>query len=201
MSILDRLMGRAGFTGPITPEDQPHWAAAQTMNDLCDLTIDWLEGRIQSQPGYYGPVDVDEDDAPGLTAALVALNRAGFLTYNSQAGHDGPGYDGYRWMQRAAVDGFTTSATVDQLVQALTGSPFVVDIGGVVPVTWGAGCRLLTSFGGHPSAREVEFLYRGCGEPAVAEVRNAVHVVLHDPQVGRNDLWPVLTDAVRGWSR
>jgi hypothetical protein len=83
------------------------WAAARSLNDLCALTERWLRADLATQPGYSGSVDVDEEEAPGLTDACIALNRAGFLTRNSQAGFDGTGYDGARWTQLAAVDGIT----------------------------------------------------------------------------------------------
>jgi hypothetical protein len=71
--------------------DHARWQRAESVQDLCDLTVRWLRGEIPSQPGYYGPVDVDEDDAPGLTDALMALNRIGFWSRTSQAGADGEG--------------------------------------------------------------------------------------------------------------
>ncbi|MBL7261367.1 DUF6919 domain-containing protein [Paractinoplanes lichenicola] len=63
----------------LLPEDRPLWRAAESLDEVAALTARWLSGGIRSQPGYGGTVDVDEDDAQGLTAALIACNRAGFF--------------------------------------------------------------------------------------------------------------------------
>jgi hypothetical protein len=110
------------YGGTLTPDDRPRWAAARTLADLGELTAQWLEGRIDSQPGYYGRVDVDEDKVPGLTETLILLNRAGFLTNGSQAGFDGKGFDNARWQQLAAVTGFASKETYGWL-EALSVSP------------------------------------------------------------------------------
>jgi hypothetical protein len=52
-----------------------------------------MEGRVGALPSYRVPCDVDEADAPGMTAAMVAANRAGIVTTSSQCGWDGPGAD------------------------------------------------------------------------------------------------------------
>jgi hypothetical protein len=52
MALLDRVRDLAGrLSGPLTREDRPRWQAARTRAYLCDLTAQWLEGRIASQPG------------------------------------------------------------------------------------------------------------------------------------------------------
>jgi hypothetical protein len=63
--ILDRLCYSTG--GPA------RWAATRTMSEL---TAQRLEGRVASQPGYYGTVDVDENNAPGLTSTPATSNTS-----------------------------------------------------------------------------------------------------------------------------
>lgn len=85
--------------------DKAVWAEARSLAAVAARTARWLTGELAGQPGYCGPVDVDEDTAPGMTQVLIACKLAGFLTENSQAGSDEPGYDGAGWRQVAAVDG------------------------------------------------------------------------------------------------
>ncbi len=76
--IRDWVNERFLVTGTtLKRRDHARWQRAETLQDLADLTASWLSGDIASQPGYYGRVDVDEDDAPGLTAALVASTESG----------------------------------------------------------------------------------------------------------------------------
>jgi hypothetical protein len=205
MNLRDRITTWFG-SGPLTRADRRRWAAARTLNDLAELTAQWLEGRIASQPGYYGRCDVDEDEAPGLTDTLIRLNRAGFLTDNSQAGYDGPGYDGRRWRQLAAVTGFGDQHTHDWLAAALTGTRYRIlawpcrtsawrRSGAGVPVTTADG-RPVTVFGAQltPAVIAGE-LYDGCDDAAIAAVCAAWQITIYDPRAGANDLWPLLRAA------
>jgi len=109
MAVLDRIFDRLGWSGPLRREDRPLWAAAQSLPDLGGLTVRWLNGDLKSSPAYYGQVDVDEDLAPGLTDALIALNRAGFVTDQSQGACDDPDlYAAAPW--EAWVMGFADDA-------------------------------------------------------------------------------------------
>lgn len=172
------------------------WAGARTLQDLCDLTAAWLRGDIAEQPGYEGPVDIDDEFA--LLPALLAANRTGFLTRNSQAGHaDGS------VAAHAAVDGWATRETVYALWAALRGQGFEVlaaepreplgeygvevTFDGDVPVTW---------FGGRLPADEVAWQLEGCGAESVRwVVETALSVVVWDPMPGRNTLWAALSEA------
>ena len=203
MNLLDRFFAALGFTGPLQPADRPLWANTRTLNDLADLTAAWLNGHIASQPGYYGPVDVDEDDAPGLTAALIACNRARYLTDNSQAGYVGVGADGRQWVQHAAVTGFANPdslgwlrAAVDAAGLHMIERPVVTsrrqNTRAGVDVTFRDG-RPVTGFGDQLDRGHIEnVLYRGCGREAVGEVCAAVQVTVWDPTPGRNGMWRVL---------
>lgn len=198
-ATLLRNLGRVltEFGGPVARGERKTWAAAESLEDLCALTDRWLSGDLKSSPTYYGPVDVDEEDAPGLTEACRRLNRMGFLTDSSQAGSDGPGYDGRRWTQVAAVDGFAAPGLVALLTEGLSGTPYVVQAfeprrfgcGSRVPVTWVDG-RPCTRFGGGLSARGIRQLWGGdVGEGAVRDLCAALQVVIYDPEPGRNALW------------
>ena len=71
--------------------DRKRWASARTPADVGELTAQWLEGRIASQPGYAPGCGPDPETAD-LTGVLAACNRAGFITDTSQPGESGPGY-------------------------------------------------------------------------------------------------------------
>jgi hypothetical protein len=183
--------------------DHARWQQAESVQDLCDLTAGWLTGEIASHPGYYGPVDVEEHDAPGLTNALVALNRIGFWTRTSQAGADGDGYDGAHWTQLAAVDGFADRALAERLEHALAGTRFRIQAHPVglqghegVVVTRREG-HAHTRFGGSTDDEDLATHLAGVGERAARAVRAGTQVVIWDPRVGRNDLWPVLNKISR----
>lgn len=183
------------------------WANARTMSDLCDLTERWLLGLVRFQPSYPAPVDVDEGEAPGLTGALVALNRAGYLTDSSQAGFDGLGYDGAHWRCHAAVSGFTDTVTVDRITKALGNTRFKMISNPVhrgwrrrfpgVPATIRESAVLAVS-GRQLSAQEVADIYDGCHQQAIDAVCAAQRVTVYDPRPGANDLWFALRDAAAG---
>mgnify|MGYP001560389005 FL=1 len=185
--------------GPILRRDRPLWAAAHTIDDLADLTARWLAGDIASQPSYYGPVDVDEDDAAGLTETLIALNRAGYLTNNSQAGCDVIGARGWQWEQSAAVTGFAGDDTYRWLCNVIAGTRFEILAGRCqrrgprVTVTFTDG-RPYTEFG-VDGPGDVRFLYGGCDDAAVDALVAAWQVTVYDPEIGSNDLWAHLHDA------
>jgi hypothetical protein len=182
--------------------DRGRWTAATTLADLCRLTVGWLTGEIAAQPGYHGPVDVDEDQAPGLTAALVALCRAGMVTRNSQAGFIGSGADGARWVQHAAVTGYADTDAWYRLVQAMDDTRYQVLAHVVRPlrhrgrpgvvVTWRDG-RPHTEFGAQLAPGQVRADLDGAGRPAVMAAVCALQVTIWDPTVGANTLWTHLT--------
>lgn len=203
--VWERIRAVLGSAGPLTAQDRPMWEAARTLPDLGELTAWWLEGRIASQPGYYGPVDVDEDDAPGLTDTLIALNRGGLVTYGSQAGFDGHGYDGAHWRLHAAVCGFAAPDTARRLTAALAGTRFVIRQWGCkrgdaftrtdrVGVTFREGSQY-TSFGQLTDGVIAGELYPGCDDAAIDAVRAARQVTIYDPRAGDNELWLALRAA------
>jgi hypothetical protein len=173
--------------------DAKRWAATTTLTDLCALTVEWLEGRLASQPGYAGPCDVDQ--APCLRAALVALNQIGFLTNDSQEGFEGEGADGAQWTQRAAVFGFTDRATFDWLTNVLPGFEVTTATPHGTVVTWRNG-EPHTVYGARWDAGDLsEEAYPGCSEEALASVADALQVTVYDPMPRSNQLWEFLQDS------
>jgi hypothetical protein len=179
--------------GRTVDDEEMLWQNARTLRAQGELTALWLEAKLARQPGYLGPVDVDDDLAPGLSATLALLNRAGYVTTSSQAGCAPVWPDGERWAQVAAVTGMATAATAEQFSQALAGTRYRVVVSPLrhagdgdgdffgTPVTWRAGTET-TWFGPVSDLREF---------PVDAEVA----LTMVDTVAGPNELWPLLRSA------
>jgi hypothetical protein len=90
------------------------WREASSYAELCELGARFLEGDLDSFPGW-GADDTDEetDEVSGLLAAWC---HAGFLTVASQPGEpDGPGHDGRLERRRAFVTGFVDGPAAERL--------------------------------------------------------------------------------------
>jgi hypothetical protein len=184
--------------GPVLRADRARWAGASSLAELGELTAQWLTGQIASQPGYHGPVDVDEHLAPGLTGALVAVNRAGAVTTGSQAGL----VDGHV-VQLAWVDAFVDDDLLARLQAAVAGTGYrvIVHAPGTrwVSVTWDQG-KAWTSTG-WMDAEYWAWHYEGIGRAALEQVLAARQAAVIDPVPGRNTLWAWLGQAVQAGSR
>jgi hypothetical protein len=194
--VLRWLFARARAEYDMPEQDKAIWRTAASLADVAALTARWLAGELRGQPGYCGPVDVDEQDAPGMTDVLISCNRAGFLTGSSQAGHDGAGYDGAHWQQFAAVDALISPADLPLLHAAVAGTGIVVDASGDgQPVTFRQG-HSITWFGRRRKRTDLADDWTGygiCSPTAIAELLQACPVVVYDPEPGRDDrLWPAL---------
>ena len=179
-------------TDCLTATDRALWARTRTLRDVADLTSLWLQGKVSSQPNYYGPVDVDEHLAPGITAALVACNDAGWLTQTSQAGLDADDDHGH-WLQQAWVAGYAPRALADRITDAAMADGYHV-----IQWTrrdWRARWAVTTCDMQWETAdswtppRYVRFLYRGVGRSALREISAAQQLTIVDNTPGRNTLW------------
>jgi hypothetical protein len=180
--------------------DRRRWAAGQTLPELADLMALWLEGELSMWPGYDDGAD---EETTLMIPTLAAANRAGFLTDASQPGYDGPGFDGLRWQQRAAVTGLVVDEQLLTRIRrageaaglvALTSHPRLLPVGQGATVTIRGG-QPYTRFGEYMPPRILRQIWRGISRQASAAVADAWQVCLIDPEVGRNDrLWPLLDD-------
>jgi hypothetical protein len=183
--------------------DRKLWAQARTLADLGELTAQWLEGRIESQPGY-APGRPD-DETRELIPVLAAASRAGFLTECSQ-----PGYplDCGGWEQRAAVQGYADPATWARIWKATEGLPlmrsaeratrFRVNYRGALPVTRDRR-GAYTHFGAVVPRRHLSDSWMGYGEchpDGVTAVCEAWQITLIDHEWGRENspLWAALAE-------
>lgn len=200
------------------------WQQARTLADLGELTAQWLEGRIASQPGYAANCGPDPETAD-LIPFLAGLNRAGFVTESSQPGLEPTlGYDGRQWQQRAAVGGFADGRTRIAIEEAVAGTDLMVithltprhrwydrflsyeyrswrDGGGegAVVVSASTEGHEHTWFGGLMDYADVKCCYEEIGRPVFAAICDAWQVTVIDPEWGRNDLlWPTLAERFVG---
>jgi hypothetical protein len=161
------------YTG-MSRADAARWRAARSMADLGDLVVAWLHGDIQQTPGHCGP---PEGETAALTNVLGAVNRAGFVTDNSQLAEH---WDGNVW--NTWVQGFATDATLRRIREVTAGEPLRVEAcrGGVHAAVHGWRC---------PGAEAKGFWKDAC--PHVrGMLRDAWYVTITDLKPGRNDvLW------------
>lgn len=193
--------------------DRTVWAEPVTLAGLGEQTARWLEREVISQPGYqpgHGP----DTETEHLVPVLARACRAGFVTDGSQPGVDessrpdlaGPGP---RFQQRAAVEGFCSSAAAERIRAAAEAAGLLVldvvpadvwryDYSGCVEVTR-CGSEVLTSFGGRPTWRDLERVrFAECNDTMLEVLCWAHLVTVVDPQWGRDDLlWPTLDRALR----
>ena len=195
--ILRWVSARTRAKYDMPDADKAVWRTAASLADVAALTAQWLTGELRGQPGYCGPVDVDEPDAPGMTDALIACNRAGMLTCGSQAGFGGTDVDGAHWQQLAAVDALIRGTDLPLLHAAVEGTGITVDASGDGQAVTFRQHRACTWFGRRRRDLADDWTGYGlCLPDAITELKQACPVVLYDPEPGRNDrLWPALARA------
>ncbi|MFI5945549.1 DUF6919 domain-containing protein [Streptomyces uncialis] len=189
---------------PWTPRaHRARWTEARTLTDLGRFTADWLEGTLRHHPGQPG--GPDPENAP-LVPVLARLNRLGFVTANSQPGHaPESGWDGATYVQRAAVDGWTTDrALFGALIRAALDHDFHIVLHGPrhrtdhtrIPVTCRNG-EPVTWFGTPYQPDDLAAVWSGVHPDAHTALTRAVHIALADTAWGPSTrLWDTLTDVL-----
>ena len=188
--------------------DRRLWHAARTTADLGDLMARWLEGDLNSRPGYaanYGP-DAETDE---LVPTLAAACRAGIITLDSQPGYAGAGYDGAHWEQRAAVECLVADTeTLDVLTGAARAAGLLVGVidyaatGGdqeefLIDATTRDG-EFTTVYGGRLRPVDMTVIWNGLSRQLLGQVSHGIYVTLAAPDYGPSTLlWDVL-DVVTG---
>ena len=182
-------------------ETRQVWKEARTFEDLCGLTIEFIQRKFPRSPGYMGEIN---DETDRIQHYLVRLNAMGFLTLSSQPAEalaEG-------CAQRAAVRGFMQERLARQFAEKelwsdlyIEVSPPDVRLDGRVPdyrvlVTIEDG-QPYTWFGcGDPNA--IESFKEFCSPSAIAELEGAWNVVAIDLAWGREDhLWDVLLSPLK----
>jgi hypothetical protein len=114
------MADRAGLV-EANQDDLTIWQSARTLPDLGDLMARWLQRDIAYCPGWDPDDGGDggpEPETAAILPTLVALNRAGFVTVDSQPGHltNAAGV-----AQRAAVHGFCDRPTLARIRRKVRG--------------------------------------------------------------------------------
>jgi hypothetical protein len=193
--------------------DRKLWQQARTLQDLADLTCRWLAGEMESQPGYVGPVDIDQHLATWIGQALRDLCGIGFITRDSQGGWAGEDAEGEYIVQTPAVTGYTTQETAEALEQYLPGW-VLVEHRPAVRRRGSKGGRgwTVTSVDGEPVTvygrsmprDDFDFEWEDAGPQAVKEVRKARLLTImdtdwepghHPMREPEHDFWLVLIAA------
>jgi hypothetical protein len=179
------------------------WMSANTLAELGTLTARWLEGSLTAHPGLsaHGCEGTPDEETTDLIPVLARLNRAGFVTDNSQPGEDDDG-----WIQRACVSGYCSEQTAETIAAVCMPTDLVclVSWPGMVsylnvPVSLDRG-KANTWEG---LSRDEDNIYdewgTRCSTLAVAALVGACQVSVIDPIWGRNDLlWPTVDRALAG---
>ncbi|MFR0358639.1 DUF6919 domain-containing protein [Streptomyces sediminimaris] len=180
--------GRNPMPDSRTPAGTELWRTAHTLEDLGELTAQWLEGRITHLPGYYA--DGPDEETTSLVPHLAEANRNGYVTDFSQPGLTYPGGDA----QRAAVSGFCTEDVADRIGAAvlLTDLVAIVTPPGSsnptqIPVTTDDG-EAFTWVGGGMDDGSIDDMYGDDCPDAVEALKAAWQVDIFDPVWGRQDL-------------
>lgn len=182
------------------------WRDARSIGELGGAMAGWLEGRIDSRPGYAPHCGPDAETAH-LVPVLARMNRRGWVTTMSQPGLAGPAFDGRLWEQRAAVEGWTaagdpllplvvrTARAAGLIATAYGAGRAVGPRRGLVATRWGGEPH--TCFGGRPRRRQARAELSGVGRLARRELdREGVFLAVIDPVWGRDTtLWSALDQA------
>lgn len=182
--------------------DRRRWKAAKTVADLGELMALWLEGEIDSRPGYqphFGP----DDETKHLVPTLAALCRAGYVTTQSQPGFAGTGADGLWWEQRAAVELVVVDDELfHRLVDAATDAGMFVRVHDYsrgrrpeypVAATLRDG-EVVTAFGGRIGRADMAIQWPGLDRALYDQVAHGTYVSIVAPEYGTagERLWVVL---------
>jgi hypothetical protein len=163
--------------------DAARWASCRDMADLGEMVVAWLNGEVAQTPGHCGPPC---DETIPLIPVLTAVNRAGFVTDNSQRAGCRAGRTCNAW-----VIGFADDEVQARLFEATQGTG--LDMDSCCASAGAHGCYE-RPWGGWscPAADSARFWQDACPHAAGA-LRDIWWVYIEDPEDGRNDrLWPAL---------
>lgn len=178
--------------------DRKLWRTARNLPELGHLMAAWLEGEIESRPGYHGLTDLD---SPELTALCARLCRAGVVTHQSQAAQTWA-IDGRTKKARLYIMAFADDTTVARLHAACSDT----DLGlianrtpdhswfrghtgmSVVPVVMSDDDRVHLTLTPPIPRSYVDIMWDGIHQDAHAAVLDAWQIVIADAVWGRNEL-------------
>ena len=157
------------------------WGLAENFATLCELGARFVEGRVDSFPGWGA--DSTDEESDDVQDVLAGLNRAGFLTLASGRGDpDREGADGRVERRRAFVLGFAGTELVERL-NGLGGELWVRDFGareaGGEPVPVGTrGADVFMEVGTGAGAVELAIFEGVVGDGALRDLEEKRYVIL-----------------------
>lgn len=182
------------------------WRGARNLDEVGAAMAGWLEGRVDERPGYFAARP--DDETAHLVPVLARLNRRGWVTTDSQPGEDQTAFDGRRWEQRAAVQGWISNRNplLRTVVRSARAAGLIVSahgretrVGpprGLLATRWGGEPQ--TGFGGRPGRLQAGHELPGVRRRARRELaRHGVLLAVIDPVWHRDSaLWPALDEAI-----
>ena len=157
------------------------WGLAENFATLCELAARFVEGRVDSFPGWGA--DSTDEESDDVQDVLAGLNRAGFLTLASGRGDpDREGADGRVERRRAFVLGFAGTELVEHL-SSLGGELWVRDFGAreeggeAVPVGT-RGADVFMEVGAGAGAVELAIFEGVVGDGALRDLEEKRYVIL-----------------------
>lgn len=162
------------------------WEQARTLADIGTLMARWITGDLKSQPGYQ-PGCGPEAETRELLAPLVAANRAGYVTTDSQPGlHSDDRGETLR--QRAAVCGFVDSADVLRRLKQAASREGLIFLDGRRNPPWEIVTTVdgqpFTAFGDPLPVRSISGQWPGLHRQAHKALAKAWQVALVHPSFG-----------------
>ncbi len=177
--------------------DEETWRRARTLEDLGELTAQWLEGKLALYPPVCGP---PEEETKDLVPILAKFNRNGFMTHFSQ-----PGEEVDEWVQRATVIGICSQDVAERLQTVTLKSELIVlaqhfidDCSVQIPISLdGEKINTVGYFGDDPVS-ELRFWGRFVHRDLIEAMLYAWEVMVVDPRWARNDLlWDRVAHALQ----
>jgi uncharacterized protein DUF6919 len=170
------------------------WLSAETLPELGELTARWVAGELPLSATYGGPPDPETAD---IARTLIAINRAGALTIESQPGWTGPcRAAGQHVRQRALVLLYVPTDRAPELRTALTDAGmWVIEDPKAEPLVIEDGRYSSTYRVGNPLHHLTHI-----SRKAARALDDATWLLLIDPVMGREDspLWNVLDNYANG---
>jgi len=166
------------------------WGRAEDFATLCELGARFVEGRVDSFPGWGA--DSTDEESDGVQNVLAALNRAGFLTLASGRGEpDREGADGRVERRRAFVLGFAGAGLVRRL-RGLGDGLWVRDfeareVGGEAMPVGTRGTDVFMEVGSGAGGVELGIFEGAIGEGALKELEEKRYVVLVGMEWGEDE--------------
>lgn len=175
------------------------WLDARDERDVGELTARWVTREITFHPGYGSPRDPYPDlETDAIADHMARLNRAGFVTVNSQPGrfiYREPGEEDRVYEQNAYVGALVHPDAARRLFDDRATLSDEVDVA-VQPAAARRAWRRGTSGLSHA---DVALIFDGLDPRCVDRMQELTYVEIADQVSGRDDiLWPGLHAIVDG---